>query len=235
MQEDLWGFSVTTEESDAVEALNQAFIGYFEFRTDAMKKPDASIEADPEFALPHAAKGILLESLKKTELHHAARNELEAAKTQTPATAREHHYIAALEAALAGHVTTAITHYQQIAIEHPHDLFAIRLAQSELFWIGEVEWMRDISESVAPQWEADVPGYSSYLSIRSFGLEENGDYNLAEKCGRQAVDLDPTDCWGAHAVAHVLIMQGRLDDGISWLSGLNDNWSAANHIAHHLW
>lgn len=30
-------------------------------------------------------------------------------------------------------------------------------------------------------------------------------------------------------------MQGRLDDGIAWLSGLNGNWSAANHIAHHLW
>jgi tetratricopeptide (TPR) repeat protein len=236
MQEDQWGYSVTTEESDAVEALNQAFNGYFQFATDAMKNLDASIEADPEFALPHAAKGILIESLKKTELHHAARSELEAAKkAQTPTTAREHHYIAALEAALAGQVTTAVTHYQQIAIDHPLDLFAIRLAQSELFWIGEVAWMRDISESVAPQWTADVPGYSSYLSIRSFGLEENGDYNLAEKCGRQAVDLDPTDCWGAHAVAHALIMQGRLDDGISWLSGLNGNWSAANNIAHHLW
>jgi hypothetical protein len=23
-------------------------------------------------------------------------------------------------------------------------------------------------------WAADVPGYSAYLSIRSFGLEENG-------------------------------------------------------------
>jgi tetratricopeptide (TPR) repeat protein len=236
MQQDQWGYSVTSEEPDAVEALNQAFNGYFQFRTDAMKNLDASIEADPDFALPHAGKGILLESLKKPELHHAAHNELEAAKkAQTPTTAREHHYIAALEAALAGQVTTAVTHYQQIAIDHPHDLFAIRLAQSELFWIGEVAWMRDISESVAPHWAADVPGYSSYLSIRSFGLEENGDYNLAEKYGRQAVDLDPTDCWGAHAVAHVLVMQGRLDDGISWLSELNGNWSAANHMAHHLW
>jgi tetratricopeptide (TPR) repeat protein len=114
-------------------------------------------------------------------------------------------------------------------------LFALRLAQFELFWIGEVAWMRDISERAAAHWSADLPGYSVYLSIRAFGLEENGAYDLAEKCGREAVDRDPTDCWGAHAVAHVLVMQGRLDDGVAWVDGLTGNWSAANHIAHHLW
>ena len=236
MKRDQWSYAVSTEEPGAVEALDRAFNSYCHFRTDAMKNIDAAIEADPQFALPHAAKGILIESLKKPELHHVAYNELEAAKnSRPPISAREHHYIAALEAALAGQVTAAVTHYQQIVIDHPHDLFAIRLAQSELFWIGEVAWMRDISENVASHWSAGVRGYSAYLSIRSFGLEENGDYDLAEECGRMAVNLDPTDCWGAHAVAHVQIMQGRLDDGISWLIELNDNWSAANHIAHHLW
>lgn len=236
MKRDQWNYAVSTEELGAVEALDRAFNSYSHFRTDAMKNIDAAIEADPQFALPHAAKGILIESLKKPELHHIAYNELEAAKNSRPPTsAREHHYIAALEAALAGQVTAAVTHYQQIVIDHPHDLFAIRLAQSELFWIGEVAWMRDISESVASHWSVGVQGYSAYLSIRSFGLEENGDYDLAEECGRMAVNLDPTDCWGAHAVAHVQIMQGRMDDGISWLTELSDNWSAANHIAHHLW
>jgi tetratricopeptide (TPR) repeat protein len=233
---DQWNNPVTTEEAGAVAALDRAFNAYYHFDTDAMKNLDAAILADPGFALPRAAKGILIESLKKPELHHLARVELAAAKqAQTPRTAREHHYIAALEAALAGQVTTAVTHYQQISSDHPHDLFAMRLAQSELFWIGEVAWMRDISERASSRWNANVPGYAAYLAIRSFGLEENGDYDLAEKYGRESVSLDPADCWGAHAVAHVQIMQGRLDDGISWLSSLNGNWSAANHIAHHLW
>jgi len=236
MQKDQLGYTVTTQELMAVEALNQAFNGYFHFRTDAMKHLDAAIEADSGFALPHVIRGLLLESLKKPELHALARSELDAAKNgRPPGSARERHYMAALEAALAGQVTSAVTHYQQIVNDHPHDLFAMRLSQSELFWIGEVGWMRDISERAAPKWTADVPGYSAYLAIRSFGLEENGDFDLAEKYGREAVDLDPTDCWGAHAVAHVQVMQGRLDDGVSWLEGLNANWSAANHIAHHLW
>jgi len=216
--------------------VDRAFAAYYHFDTDAMKNLNAAIQADPGFALPHAAKGILIESLKKPELHHLAGAELAAAQqARAPQTAREHHYLAALEAALAGQVPTAVTHYQQIAADHPHDLFAIRLAQSELFWIGEVGWMRDISERAAPHWHAGVPGYSAYLAIRAFGLEENGDHGPAEEYGREAVSLDPADCWGAHAVAHVQIMQGRLDDGIAWLSGLQDNWAAANHIVHHLW
>jgi tetratricopeptide (TPR) repeat protein len=236
VQKDQWGYPVTTQQPQAVEALNRAFNGYFYFRTDAMKNLATAIEADPEFALPHIARGILLESLKKPELHPMVLAELEAAKNaRKPASARELHYLAALEAALACQVTAAVTHYQQIVNEHPHDLFALRLAQSELFWIGEVAWMRDLSEQVASDWTADVAGYSAYLAIRAFGLEENSDFKLAEKYGREAVELDPTDCWGAHAVAHVQIMQGRLAEGISWLTGLSGNWASANHIVHHLW
>ena len=236
MIKDRWDFEVSADNREAAEALDRAFNAYYHFDTDAMANLDAANAADPDFALPYAARGILMESLKKPELHPAVSKQLEAAKqARPPKTARERHYIAALEAALAGEVAAAATHYQQIALEHPFDLFAIRLAQSELFWIGEVEWMRDISESVSSRWTADIPGYSSYLSIRSFGLEENGDFDLAEKCGRESVELDPTDAWGAHAIAHVLIMQGRLDEGISWLSGLHENWTKTNHIAHHLW
>ena len=236
MQKDPWGYSVTTNESTAVEALDRAFNSYTSFRTDIMAHLDAAITADSLFGLPHAARGILLVGLRKPELYPLAFDELEAAKNgHKPASEREYHYIGALEAALAGNITDAVTHYEQIVRDHPHDLFAMRLAQFELFWIGEAAWMRDISERAASEWSANLPGYSAYLSIRAFGLEENGHYEFAEKYGREAVDRDPTDCWGTHAVAHVLFMQGRLGDGVAWLSELDGNWSEANHIVHHLW
>jgi tetratricopeptide (TPR) repeat protein len=236
MQKDQRGYSVTTNDSTAVEALDRAFNAYTGFRTDSMAHLDAAIAADPLFALPHAIKGLLIAGLKKPELYPMARDELEAAKNALkPASMRESHYLSALEATLVDNVNAAATHYEQIACEHPNDLFALRIAQSELFWIGEVAWMRDISERAAPRWSSEIPGYSAYLSVRAFGLEENGDYLLAEKCGREAIELDATDCWGAHAVAHVLVMQGRLHDGVSWLSDLSTNWAAANHIVHHLW
>ncbi len=142
MQKDQWGYPVTTDNPLAVEALDQAFNAYVGFRTDTMAHLDAAIAADPEFALPHVIKGSLIAGLKKPELYALARNELEAAKkSPVPASERENQYMAALEAALVDHVTAAVTHYEQIAIDYPHDLFALRIAQSELFWIGEVAWM----------------------------------------------------------------------------------------------
>lgn len=236
MHEDRWGHPLTTTSAEAAEAMTRAVESYVGWRTDVMEHIGAAIAADPDFALPYAAKGILICSLRKPELHGKAQAMLDAARAaRPPASARERRYLAALEASIRGEVTAAASHYEAIARENPHDLFALRLAQFELFWVGEVEWMRDISERAAPHWSPDIPGYSAYLSIRAFGLEETGAYAPAEAHGKEAVARDPADCWGAHAVAHVLVMQARLAEGVAWVRGLADNWGRANHIRHHNW
>jgi tetratricopeptide (TPR) repeat protein len=211
----------------------QSYIGW---RTDTMDHLKAATEADPDFALPHALKGILIMGLRKPELIVQAQQLLGTAqRARPPETEREKHYLAGLEAAINGRITEAVTHYEAIASDHPHDLLALRLSQFELFWIGEVAWMRDISERAAAAWVETTPNLGAYLAIRAFGLEENGAYAEAERCGRRAIALDPSDSWAAHAVAHVLVMQGRLQDGIDWCTQLSRNWASANHIRHHNW
>ena len=236
MQQDSNGHALTTDSARAAAAFERAVASYLAWRTDTIDHLQAATDADPDFALPCAVRGLLTLGLRKPELHASAQALLAAAHTaRPPETERERRYIAALEATLAGRITEAVTHYEAIALAHPHDLLALRLAQFELFWIGEVAWMRDISERAAPAWSPGDQGFSTYLAVRAFGLEENGAYALAERCGKQAVELNPHDPWAAHAVAHVLIMQGRLAEGIDWCSGLSANWDGANHIRHHNW
>ncbi|MEM7775010.1 MAG: tetratricopeptide repeat protein [Pseudomonadota bacterium] len=236
MQQDAHGYRLTTNNTDAATAMSSATESYVGWRTDTMDHIKAATTADPDFALPYAVKGILMAGLRKPELRAPAQKQLDAARNaRAPETEREQRYISALAAAIDGRLTEAVTHYEAIAREHPHDLLALRLAQFELFWIGEVHWMRDISERAAPAWSKSDPGLGAFLAIRAFGLEETRAYAEAERCGRQAIDVDPNDPWAAHAVAHVLIMQGRLKDGIEWCSGLSSNWGAANHIRHHNW
>lgn len=234
--QDAWGHTLSTDSAEAASAATEAVRSFMGWRTDVMAHVDAAVEADPDFALPYALKGLLMTGLRKRELIGPAQAMLDkATAARPPETERERRYVAALAAAVKGEITGAAAEYEAICLDHPHDLMALRLSQFELFWIGEVEWMRDISERAAPHWSRDVAGFGNFQAVRSFGLEETGAYDLAERCGREAVELDPTDCWGTHAVAHVLIMQGRLDDGVAYVSGLSDNWEHANHIRHHLW
>lgn len=60
-------------------------------------------------------------------------------------------------------------------------------------------------------------------------------YGRAEESGRRALELNPRDPWAVHAVAHVMEMQGRLDEGIAWLDGRRDDWSEDNMLAVHNW
>ncbi len=236
MQQDSYGYALTTPSTEAAAAYERATRSYVAWRTDTMDHLKAATAADPDFALPFIARGILMIGLRKPELLAPAEAMLAAArKARPPESERERHYLLALEASIAGRLTEANCHYEQIVLDHPHDLFALRLSQFELFWIGEVAWMRDISERAAAAWQPETPGLGAFLALRAFGLEETGAYAEAERCGKRAIELDPEDPWAAHAVAHVLIMQGRLADGIAWCEGLTGNWDKANHIRHHNW
>ena len=104
--------------------------------------------------------------------------------------------------------------------EHPRDVLAFRLAHFNNFWLGRPAEMRASVERVQPKWARDLPGYGTILSCHCFSLEECGDYAAAEPSGRAAIEIDPGDLWGTHAVAHIMEMQGRHAEGIAWLDEL---------------
>lgn len=236
MQRDDRGLAITTDSAEAANAFNAAARSYLDWRTDTMDHLNQALEADPEFILANALKGLLMFGLRQPGAHPAAGRHLEAARqAATPPTAREELYVKALELSLQGDIAGAVNCYEQIVVVDPTDLLALRLCQFELFWLGEAKWIRDICETAAPAWSEDIPGYSAYLAVRAFSLEESGEYEKAEQAGRRAIELDPGDCWAAHAVAHVLEMEGRLEEGIDWLDALKGEWAGANHIVHHLW
>ena len=210
MQRDVRGLEITTSSPEAAGAFGRAVDAYLGWRTDAMRELSDVLEADPRFTLAHAVKGLFLLGLRKPEIASEAEECLAAARENLDrANPRESRYVATLESMLAGRTLEAATALEAVAIAHPLDLFALRIVQFELFWIGEVAWMRNISERAAPRWSAETPGYGHFLSVRAFGLEENADYPAAERAAREAVERDPTDCWGGHALSHVLVMQAR--------------------------
>jgi tetratricopeptide (TPR) repeat protein len=230
------GHAMTTDSADAAAAIDRAVHNFLHWKAAIMPNMKAALEADPGFGFGHALNGLLLHGARNAGFGAKIAESLAVAQAAAAAMSdRERLYVAALEAASQGRIAESVAIYEIILAQDPTDLLAQRLSQMELFWIGEMAWSADISAKTAAHWDAGVPGYNIHLSCRAFDLEETHSFEAAERLGRQAVAIDPSDVWGTHAVAHVMIMQGRHDEGVAWLDGLKDHWADANQMLLHLW
>jgi len=236
MLQDERGHPMTTRSAEAAAAVDRAIHNFLHWKADIVPNAKAALKADPGFGFAHAVMGLILHGARNIAFRPNIEASLAAARTaESGMNARERLYVRALEAAAEGRIAASVAIYETVLAHHPLDLFAQRLAQMELFWIGEMKWSAEISGRVTGSWNASVPSYGIHLACRAFDLEETLRFDEAERLGRRAVDIDPSDVWGAHAVAHVLFMQGRHDEGVAWLDGLKGNWADANQMQLHLW
>ena len=236
MHHDMHGLPISTASADASAALDRAVAGYLKFRADVPVHLNALFAADAEFALAHCLKGYFaLLSYKQANVPVAVEAARTARRLGAHATPREQAHVAALDKWIARDLDGAIGIWEQILREHPRDMLAFRLAHGNNFWLGRPRDMRASVERVLPKWSSDLPGYGTILSCRCFSHEECGDYASAEPSGRAAIEIDPEDIWGTHAVAHVMEMQGRHAEGIAWLEELQRHWGGGANLVHHLW
>ena len=231
---DAQGLSMTAASAAVVSGYDTVIEGYLKYRADTPQRLKAALALDPGCTMLRVAQGgFTLLGHKLAGVPLAADSLLKARPgAQTP---REQAHVAALEAWVANDVHQALRIWQQIIGEYPHDILAFRMHHFVSFWAGRPDWMLAAVNSVQPRWSCAMPGWGSILACRSFASEECGEYTAAEAAGREAIALDPGDLWAAHAVAHVLEMQGRRGEGIAWIAGLEQHWEGGNNLMHHLW
>lgn len=236
MHQDDRGHALTTTSGEAADAINAAVRNFLHWKANVMPFIGSALETDPEFGFAHVVNGLVLHGARNAAFRPKIEASLAAAKaSMSQMTERERLYVEALENGVAGRIARSVSIYETILAHNPLDLFAQRLSQMELFWIGEMKWSAEISGRVARHWTPSVPSYGVHLSCRSFDLEETFQFEDAERLGREAIEIDREDVWGAHSVAHVLLMQGRYDEGIAWLDDLKTHWQDANQMMLHLW
>src|SRR5690606_10501415 len=83
--------------------------------------------------------------------------------------------------------------------------------------------------------DASHPHYGYVRGMQAFGLEESGNYGLAETAGLDAVERNADDVWAIHAVVHTYEMQGRVDEGIRFLQSREADWGSGNLFTVHNW
>jgi hypothetical protein len=236
MPRDAQGLSLTVASDQAAAAWNHAVAGYLGYRADTPARVKALLAADAEAPMAHVLKGALAMLAFNVAYVPAARAAAaEAGRLARGATTRERAHAAALSAWAEGELDLALATWRHVLAAHPHDVVAFRLHHFLAFWMGRPREMAAAAAAVRPAWSEAVPHHPAMLGCFAFAAEECGEQRAAERDGRAAIAADPADIWAAHAVAHVLEMTGREEEGIAWTEGLSAHWSGANQLAHHLW
>jgi len=232
---DALGHEVTTSAAACAAALDAATASYLGFRVDAGQHVNAALEADPACPMANVMKGYLTMLISNASFLGAVDKRIAATEAAPAATKREQLHLQALKRWRAGRNDAAIATWEAIVEEHPQDIVALRLAHFAYFWTqGDARGMRASVERALPRWSKAQPGYGFLLGMQAFACEETGDYALAERHGRAAVEADPADLWAVHAVAHVLEMQGRHEEGWRWVEANEAPLEPANNFRFHL-
>ncbi len=232
---DAYGLQLSQATPAGAAAFDHAIAGYLAYRMDLPQRVEALVAAAPDMPLAHVLRGTLTMLAFKLSVVPSARSAHAAAAAARNATPRERAHIAALGAWLDGDVERTLSIWEQILADHPRDVMAFRLHHFTAFWLGAIERMATTVDRVLPAFSDDEPAKASLLACKAFAYEELCRYDEAEPAGREALRRNPADLWAAHAVAHILEMSGRHDEGIRLLGDLEPHWVGGNGLVHHLW
>lgn len=237
MYRDSRGLVITAGCSDSADRLDGAVDAYLGARRDTLERVETLTSSDSGCVLGHCLHGYLQMHRCRPEAAVLAVESLGRARKAAQnslANVREGMHIRALQSWTEGDLISTLNLWEAILIDHPRDILAIRLAQFMTSYFGNSQGIRTSIERVFSKWDEEVPGYNYLLGCYAYGLEETGDYARAERLGRAAVEKNPQDLWAAHAVAHVMEMDGRPRQGIEWITNQQNHWDNCNNFALHL-
>ena len=236
MKTDVRGLQLSTDSDAAVRHIDTAISDFMDYGVGASASLKAALEADPECALAQCFRGYFMMMLEmRSVLPKVQQTVAELDARHAKLTRREQLHIKALKAWGLGDIMGACGAWEEILVDHPHDLLAMKLHHTLTFYTGRSHVMRSVLQSVLGEWNDDTPGYGYVQGMYAYALEECGVYGEAERWGRQAVERNPGDLWAIHSVAHVLEMQARSKEGSELLSQTIGQWKAKNPFKAHVW
>ncbi|XP_060779679.1 tetratricopeptide repeat protein 38 isoform X2 [Neoarius graeffei] len=197
--------------------------------------------ADPDFVMGHViSTGLQLVGtgssvLRDQRLADAVRKTVDLARSQE-LTAREKQHVKAMELFSKGALKKACDVWEDILVEHPTDMLALKFSHDGFFYLGEQTQMRDSVAQVLPHWKPHMPLYSYLKGLYSFGLLETRFYDQAEKVAKEGLALTREDGWCVHSVAHVYEMKAEIEKGLKFMASTEKDWMVCDMLAcHNYW
>lgn len=234
MQIDSHENPLTTKSADAARILDASIEQHLSYGPN----PGilfTSMNHDPEDPYLNAQCAAMHMGLEAAAGFRAARPFLASAAMgleNVDITDRERRFIEATLAFSRRDAHAAADILTGVVRDYPTDISAAKWAQYYHFNLGQARGMLDVAEAILPALE----GRPYVHGMQAFALEQTGSFEAAEAAGRRAIDICNADPWAHHAVAHVMEMQGRVEEGEAFMRSHALTWDAAGiFIREHNW
>ncbi len=223
-----------TGDTDTIDLYDRALDRFVRFHPDV-------VDLATELTTPDAPAPMSMALMAYLNLMSTDADDLDAVRplwnalSQTDSNEREQAHCAAIGDWLHGNWHDASARLDDLLSRWPTDLLALMLGHQLDFFLGDAQNLRDRPVRSLREFEPDHPHTEFVRGMSAFGLEESGHYGQALDAGLAAVDANPDDVWGIHAVVHTYEMQGRVDEGIGFLSSDTTQWESGNLFTVHNW
>jgi len=233
MTTDIYGLPVTAATPEVLDGINEFIHGFLSYQPKATHII-AAADAAPDCALANAYAALLWMFLEAPVAPQKAAPYLARAQAARDGiTAREELVVDAAAAWVSGDVPRVLSLCDQITTDHPRDMAVLKLAQYHLFNLGDATGMLRMALKALP--EAGDIAYAH--GMIAFGYEQCHLLDRAEAAARRAMELQPDEAWAHHAIAHVMLTEGRVAEGAAFLESVAETWSGLNSFmrSHNWW
>jgi len=232
MAVDALGNAVSRAEGATLGAIDDFVTGFLAYEKKAANII-AAADADPDSPLANIYAGFTWMFLEAEIANDMARRYLKRANAvASGANPRELMLLAQLERWVANDVPAVQAIGEEIVRAHPRDLASVKLHQYHSFNRGDAGSMLRIAQLA----EAQNPDNAHLHGMLAFAYEQLHKLDTAERAARRALELKHKEPWAQHALAHVMLGQGRVTEGERFLAEASQTWVDLNSFMYtHNW
>jgi len=228
---DYLGNPIDTQDPATRQGLDDFIGGFLSYQPRA-EGILAAADANPDSALANAFAGLLLMFIESPEGPALAEQYRQRALAVNSDHPRALLYLEVLQAWINDDLERVLHLSEHLLDLYPRELFAAKLNQYLEFNRGNWPALLRIGLKAT----AGAPDVAHSHGLLAFAYEQCHLLEEAEASALEALRLQASEPWAHHALAHVMLTQGRIEEGIAFLESVKHHWDGLNSFMYtHNW
>lgn len=216
---DPFGLPIAVQQPGSAVAVNgfvEGFLGY----TPRILEVLAVADSDHSLIVQACAAALQMFAENGAAPANARPHLERAALAHLPSSERERQFAAGIRLWVDGDTAAALATHEAALARWPRDLCTLKLAQYHAFNLGDSPALLRLALRALPA-AHDIAWLHGMLA---FGWEQCHRLDEAEHAARLALAMRPAEPWAQHALAHVMLTDGRLAEGAAFLRAASGQW-----------